>query len=103
MVSERVRDYEVVLVLTPEANEEEATAIVDRVANFIAQRGGSVSAQDNWGVRRLAYPIRGFLEGNYVVTQFALDAKDVLELDRSLNASEDILRYLVTKLDKSVR
>ena len=103
MVSERVRDYELVMVLTPEASEDEATAIVDRVTNLIAQRGGSVSAHDNWGVRRLAYPVRGFLEGNYVVTRFALDAKEVLEFDRSLNASEDILRHLVTKLDKSVR
>ena len=103
MVSERVRDYEIVMVLTPEASEDEATAIVDRVSNFISQRGGSISAQDNWGVRRLAYPIRGFLEGNYVVARFVLDAKDVLELDRTINASEDILRHLVTKLDKSVK
>ena len=103
MVSERVRDYEIVMVLTPEASEDEATAIVDRVSNFISQRGGSISAQDSWGVRRLAYPIRGFLEGNYVVARFVLDAKDVLELDRTINASEDILRHLVTKLDKSVK
>ena len=103
MVISRVRDYELVMVLTPEASEDQATAIVERVANFIAENGGSVSEQQNWGVRRLAYPIRRFQEGNYVLTRFAMEAGDVLELDRTLKASEDVLRHLLTKVDKKAK
>ena len=100
MVAQRERDYELVMVLTPEATEEEAEAAVERVTSFVSEHGGNVLIQDSWGVRRLAYPIQRFQEGNYFLTRFALDAKDIRELEALLHASQDILRHLVTKVDK---
>lgn len=97
MVAQRLRDYEVVLILTPQASEDEVTSIVERVSSFITELGGSMEDHEVWGLRRLAYSINKFMEGIYVLAHFSLDAKDVLELDRSLNTTEDILRYLVTK------
>ena len=101
MVAQRMRDYELVMVLSPEGDEQQVEAAVQRVADFVSGAGGTVSEQQNWGVRRLAYPINRFQEGTYVLTQFALDANEVLELDRMLKASEDVLRHLITKPDKS--
>ena len=98
MVAQRLRDYEIVMILTPEANEGEVEAAIERVSAFIADRGGSVSEREIWGLRRLAYPINKFMEGIYILAKFSLDADDVIELDRSLNTSEDIIRHLVTKL-----
>ena len=98
MVSERSRDYELVMVLSPEANEEELTATVERVSNFITEHGGTAEEPDKWGLRRLAYPIEEFMEGNYVLTRFSLEASNVTELDRSLQSSDDVLRHLVTKV-----
>ncbi len=98
MVAQRLRDYEIVIILSPEATDEEVEATMERMTNFITEHGGSVSEQDNWGVRRLAYSIRRFLEGNYILVRFTLDAKDILELDRSLVASEIVLRHLATKV-----
>ncbi len=98
MVAQRLRDYEIVLIITPEANEGEVDAIVERMGALIADHGGSVTARDTWGLRRLAYPIAKFMEGIYVVVQFTLDAKDVLALDRSLDTSEDVIRHLITKI-----
>jgi len=103
LVAERTREYELVMVLSPEADEDRVTAITERVGNYITERGGTVSEPDNWGVRRLAYPIERFQEGHYVLTNFTLDAKDAEELDRSLNTYEDVLRHLVTKVDKSAK
>ena len=100
MVAERTRDYELVMVFSPEATEEEVAATMERVSNLITERSGSVSDREDWGVRRLAYPIEHFREGNYVLTRFALNAKDVLELDNTLKASENVLRHLVAKVDK---
>ena len=97
MVAERLRDYEIVLILTPQASEDEVTAIIERVSGYISGLGGSVEDHDVWGLRRLAYPINKFLEGIYVLAHFSLDAKDVLELNRNLGTAEDILRYLVVK------
>ena len=98
MVAQRLRDYEIVIILTPEANEGEVEAAIERVSAFITDRGGSVSEREIWGLRRLAYPINKFMEGIYILAKFSLDADDVIELDRSLNTSEDIIRHLVTKL-----
>lgn len=98
MVAQRLRDYEIVFILTPEANEGEVNAAIERVSAFITERGGSVSEREIWGLRRLAYPINKFMEGIYVLAKFTLDANDVLALDRSLNTSEDVIRHLVTRL-----
>ena len=85
------------MILSPEATDEEIAASQERVANFITERGGSVSEQESWGLRRLAYPIQRFQEGNYVLTRFALDSKHAPELDHSLNTSQDVLRHMVTR------
>ena len=98
MVSQRIRDYELFMVLSPEANEEELTATVERVSTFITEHGGTAEEPDKWGLRRLAYAVKEFMEGNYVLTRFSLEASNVIELDRSLRASDDVLRYLVTKV-----
>lgn len=100
MVLQRIRDYEMVLVLSPEVADEEATAVVERSHKFINDNGGEITELDNWGVRRLAYPINHFQEGNYVLTRFTFDPAHVLGLERILNASTEILRHLVTKVHK---
>jgi small subunit ribosomal protein S6 len=102
LVAQLTRDYELLMIISPEANEEEVTAAVERVTSFITDRGGSIIDQSNWGLRRLAYPIQNFHEGNYVLTRFSADTSDIIGLDNSLKASEDILRHLTTKIDKSV-
>ena len=103
MVEEQTRNYELMMIISPEANEVEIDAASARVAGFIADRGGLVYEQDIWGLRRLAYPIQKFHEGNYVLTRFALEPGDVIELDNSLKASDDVMRYLTMRLDKSVK
>ena len=103
MVEQQTRDYELMIIISPEANETEIDAASARIAGFIADRGGLVYDQDNWGLRRLAYPIQKFHEGNYVLTRFALEPGDVIELDNSLKASDDVMRHLTMKVDKSVK
>ncbi|MCY4579397.1 MAG: 30S ribosomal protein S6 [Chloroflexi bacterium] len=97
MVAQRLRDYEIVFILTPEANEDEVEAAVERISAFVTDRGGSFGEHEVWGLRRLAYPINKFMEGIYVLANFSLDASDLLELERSLTTSEDVIRHLVTK------
>jgi small subunit ribosomal protein S6 len=103
LVDEQTRNYELMMIISPEANETEIDAASARVAGFIADRGGLIYEQSNWGLRRLAYPIQKFQEGNYVLTRFALEPGDIIELDSSLKASDDVMRHLTMKLDKSVK
>ena len=99
MVAERIRDYEMVMVLSPEATQDEVAATVERVDGLIAGGGGAVAEHESWGLKRLAYAIDDFNEGNYVLTKFSLGADGVSELNRVLASSEDIIRFLVTRQD----
>jgi small subunit ribosomal protein S6 len=97
LVAERTREYELVMILSPEATEEEIAATVERVDGLITGSGGGVAGHDTWGMKRLAFPLANHREGNYILTRFTLGSGAVLELSRNLNASEDILRFLVTR------
>jgi len=98
LIAERVRQYELMMLISPEATEDEVTATVEKVHGAITERGGTVGDNKVLGLRRLAYPINKFGEGNYALTRFELDAAQVPAFEGSLNASADIMRYMVTKL-----
>ncbi len=93
-----MRDYELVMIISPEAADAEAA--VHRFQELIMERGGQVQQVDRWGRRKLAYPIRRQLEGDYVVAQFRLEPSHVREVEDSLRLSEDVLRHLVVKLEE---
>ena len=95
-----LRPYELVLVISPEVQDEAVTPLVERVNKFITDRGGSVENQDHWGKRRLAYPISKFLEGNYVLTHFQMEPPAVIDLESTLELNEGILRHLVVRRDE---
>ena len=98
MTSVRTRDYELAMILSPEATEAEARETVGRITSLISDGGGSISEQDNWGIRRLAYPIQRFIEGNYFIIRCKMDPHDAVELDSTLNSSQDVLRHLLFRL-----
>jgi ribosomal protein S6 len=89
------------MILSPEATEAEAADTVSRISGMITDGGGNIAKQDNWGVRRLAYPIQRFIEGNYFITRCTMEAQAAVELNTTLNSSQDVLRYLVFRLEKS--
>ena len=85
------------MVLSPEVDEEGVTGVVDRITEFITGQGGSITRQENWGIRRLAYPIQKFREGNYVLAQMTLEPSVTRELEENIKASGEVLRYLLVK------
>ncbi len=92
-----MREYEMVMILSPEATQDELAATVERVDGLIEDGGGAVADHETWGLKQLAYEIKDFSEGNYFLTRFSLDAAGVAELNRALTASEDIIRFLLTR------
>ncbi len=95
-----MRDYELVMIVSPEVADEAVPATVERVKEFIAEQGGEVKEVDTWGRRRLAYPIDRFREGSYVVAQLSLDPQQVSALEDNLKLAEDVIRHLVVKLEE---
>ncbi len=93
------RDYELGFILNPEVNEDETRAILDRVEQIVANHGGQVVKVNQWGRRRLAYPIARHRDGNYIFIDMILTPETVAELERTLKVSEVVLRHMVTKRD----
>ena len=96
---EQLRDYELVLVLSPETTEEGLETSVAKVSQFITERDGIVSVVEQWGKRRLAYPLKHFMEGIYVLSRFQLKPRFTRELEANLQISEEILRHLLIRSD----
>jgi len=93
-----MRNYELVTIVNPEADDEGMHSVMDRVSRFITEQDGIVEGTEQWGKKKLAYPIKRFLEGNYSLTRFKLEPKMVKELEINLRAEEEILRHLVMKV-----
>jgi small subunit ribosomal protein S6 len=93
-----LRDYELVVILSPELAEEDIPAAIDRLSQLIVDRGGEVKDVDRWGRRKLAYPIKKHLEGNYLVTQVRLDPNRASDVEAGLRISEEVLRHLLLRV-----
>ena len=94
----RLHDYEMVLIISPEVAEEEFEATMDNVGRFITGKGGIISDIERWGKRRLAYPIKHFVEGSYVLARFKLEPASGKELEANLRISEEVLRHLLIRV-----
>ena len=94
-----MQDYELVVILSPQMDQEQVDAAVERIHRVVTQNGGEVTKRDDWGVRRLAYPIKHSGEGNYVVTQFRLDPSKTEEVRDTLRLAEEVLRHLMVKVE----
>ncbi|MBI4199624.1 MAG: 30S ribosomal protein S6, partial [Chloroflexi bacterium] len=90
-----MRNYELVVVLSPEADDEGVAKAMERVNRSITEAGGQLAHQEQWGMRKLAYPIRRYREGKYVLTRFSLEPSRTREVEATLKASTEVIRHLL--------
>ncbi len=95
---EQLRDYELVLIISPEVQDEKFDSIIGNVSQLVTGKGGIISDVEQWGKRRLAYPIKHCEEGSYILSRFKLKPTLCKELEANLQISEEILRHLLIKL-----
>ncbi|MFN2251283.1 MAG: 30S ribosomal protein S6 [Anaerolineae bacterium] len=105
-----MREYEAMLVLQPELEDEAIDAILQQVASVVESDGGEVTSTgqlvdkkgtvaevtEGWTSRRLAFPINGRTEGYYAVLHLQGPSQVVENVEQSLRLNEDVLRYMVT-------
>lgn len=94
-----LRDYELMLVLPAELDEETTRETIERVRGYITTRGGAIDAFEMWGRRRLSYPIKHHRDGVYHLARFSLGADQAPELDQTLQRNEQVLRHLMVRAD----
>ncbi len=93
------RDYELGFILNPEVSEDQTGAILERIERIVKNHDGQVVKVNQWGRRRLAYPIEHHRDGYYVFIDMILTPETMIELDRTLKVSEEVMRHLVKKRD----
>lgn len=91
--------YETIFVINPEADEEMIQSLIEK-AKAIIEENGSVENIDEWGKRKLAYEVKGFLEGYYVLMNFTAETSIPAELDRVFKITENIIRHIIIKEDE---
>ena len=98
-----MRHFELVAILSPMLNQEEAVSAWNDIKSFIANRAGEITGEQLWGTRRLAYPIRkgnfNFLEGAYYLSSFTVEKAFNRELETYLRLDDRVLRSLVVRCD----
>lgn len=94
------RMYETIYIVKPDLAEEENKALTTRINEVIATMNGDVRKLEDWGVRKLAYPINKVPRGRYMYLRTDGDAALIAELERRLRLDDRVIRYQSVKLDK---
>jgi small subunit ribosomal protein S6 len=98
-----MRRYELMLVVRPDVADDKAQAVIDKATRQIVASGGQIVKVAPWGRRRLAYQIDRFREGSYHIVLFEAPGGALIELERTLQITEEVLRHLVTRDDRPAR
>jgi small subunit ribosomal protein S6 len=98
-----MRRYELMLVIRPDVADDKSQAVVDRTTRSITTAGGQIVKVAPWGRRRLAYPIDRHREGSYHIILFEAPPEAIVELEHTLLITEEVLRHLVTRVDRPSR
>ena len=93
-------NYEVLYILNPSVAEEERKALVAKFKEYVESNKGTVKGIDEWGLKKLAYPIKYKSEGYYVLYQFEATAEAVKNLVSLMRIDENVLRQMCLRKDK---
>lgn len=92
--------YELMYIIDATMDEEPRNELIARVSKLITESGGTVEKVDEWGKRRLAYPINYKNEGYYVLENFEAPPELPKEIERILQINDNVLRYLIIRLEE---
>jgi small subunit ribosomal protein S6 len=93
------KHYEQLFVIRPTLTPEETQTVVEKVKENITKNSGEIIAFQEIGTQKLAYEIQGNKRGYYGVFYFKLDPKEILEVERILRLSEDVIKFLTVKYE----
>ena len=95
-----MQQYEIVIILTPLLSEETAKEAIGKFSKTLKDGGAEIVHEDNWGLKKLAYPIQKKTTGYYHLTEFRAPGDLINKLEVELRRDERVLRFLTIALDK---
>ena len=95
-----MRQYELILIIQPDLDEEATKGVIERVQSMITDNGGQILKTDLWGSKQLAYEIQDFRDGYYVYMEVEFTPEFGSELKQNLRYVEPVIRYMLTRSDE---
>ena len=95
-----MNQYETVFILTPVLSDEQMKEAVKKYEDHLTQAGAEIVHEENWGMRKLAYPIQKKSTGFYQLIEYKAEGNVIADVETELKRDERILRFLTVKLDK---
>lgn len=92
-----MRQYELIIIIQPDLDEDSTNGVIERVQSMITDSGGEILNTELWGSKQLAYPIQSFREGYYVYIDVKFEPEFGTELKQNLRYIETVIRYMLTK------
>jgi small subunit ribosomal protein S6 len=94
------RLYEVMFIVRPDVEDEEADKLIESLGNTVKTGGGVVRSAEKLGRRKLAYQVRKFNDGNYILLTVEADGAVILELERRLRVTEQVIKFITVRMDE---
>ncbi|NVN93708.1 MAG: 30S ribosomal protein S6 [Bacteroidetes bacterium] len=95
-----LNNYETVFIMTPVLSDDQMKETVKKFQSFLKEKGAEIVYENNWGLKKLAYPIQKKSTGFYYLIEFKAEGTLVAELETVYKRDERLLRFLTVKLDK---
>ena len=92
-----MRQYETVFLISPNLTEEETESLIQQMEEVVSKKKGKLINKEEWGKRRLAYPIQKFEEAFYILFHYEGKSEISDELERHFKQSDTVIRYLTVK------
>ncbi len=100
---ETLRQYEVVFIVDPGADDDEVTRLTENHKQIVTDQGGAITKAESWGKRPLAYEILHKTEGTFVLMEIEGSGREIAELERRMRVNDRIIRYLTVRVDEDRR
>lgn len=95
--SSEIPHYELLYIISNKFSENELSPIAQKVEKIITDHNGSITRQEEWGKKRLSYPIGGLIYGYYNLVEFDLVGDELREVDRLIRMTSEIIRHQIIK------
>jgi small subunit ribosomal protein S6 len=92
--------YETVFILNPVLSDVQIKETVEKFENFLVSRGAEIVSKEDWGLKKLAYPIQNKKSGFYHLFEFQLEGEHLAAFETEFRRDERVMRFITVKLDK---
>jgi small subunit ribosomal protein S6 len=98
-----MRIYEELFIVRPDATPEEVDPFIEQLKSVITHTGGTLEKADKWGVRKLAYRVLKYNEGQFILLQFNAQPDTVREIERRLRVADLVLKFITVRIDEKLK